>query len=105
VAVSLAIGAIVPGNGPFQRFYRHVVAASGLVKPQPRVEDPAPHRFAQAMGAGVLAAAAVLLFAGATTLGWALTWIVVALALTNLVFGFCAGCFVFLQLRRSGLMP
>ncbi len=34
----------------------------------------------------------------------ALAWIVVALALVNLLFGFCAGCFMFLQLRRAGVL-
>jgi hypothetical protein len=103
VGISLAIGAALPGRGPFQLFYRQVVLPAGVIKPAPRAEDPAPHRFAQALGAGFLTAAAILLFAGVETLGWILAAIVVALALTNLVFGFCAGCFVFFQLRRAGL--
>jgi Domain of unknown function (DUF4395) len=100
VAVSLAIGAALPGYGPFQLLYRHVLRPAGIVKARPRPDDPAPHRFAQALGAVFLAAGAVALFAGATTLGWALAWLVVALALANLLFGFCAGCFAFFQLRR-----
>jgi hypothetical protein len=102
LAVSLAIGSASPGNGPIQLLYRHLLRPAGLIKPSPRPDDPAPHRFAQAMGAGVLALAAILLFAGATIIGWTLAWLVVALALTNLVFGFCAGCFIFLQLRKAG---
>jgi hypothetical protein len=100
VALSLAIGAALPGYGPFQQFYRRVLRPSGVVTARPRPDDPAPHRFAQALGAGFLAASAVLLFAGVTAVGWALGWLVVALALVNLLFGFCAGCFAFLQLRR-----
>jgi Domain of unknown function (DUF4395) len=103
LAVSLAIGAIRPGYGPIQVFYRHGLLASGLVKPSPSPSDPAPHRFAQAMGAAVLAVAAILLLTGVTTLGWILAWVVVALALANLLFGFCAGCFIFLQLRKAGV--
>lgn len=103
LAASLAIGATLPGKGPIQLLYRHALQPAGLVKPNPRLDDPAPHRFAQAMGGGVLALAAILLVAGFTTLGWVLAWIVVALALTNLVFGFCAGCFLFLQLRKAGI--
>jgi hypothetical protein len=104
LALSMAVGALSPGNGPIQRFYRHALKETGLVKPEVRLEDPAPHRFAQAVGAGFLTAAAILLFAGVDTLGWVLGAIVVVLALTNLVFGFCAGCFLFLQLRRVGLL-
>jgi hypothetical protein len=100
VAASLAIGAIRPGYGPIQLFYRHGLLATGLVKSNPSPSDPAPHRFAQAMGAGVLTLAAIFLLAGATTLGWILAWLVVALALANLLFGFCAGCFIYLQLRK-----
>jgi hypothetical protein len=100
VAVSLAVGAAVPGSGPFQLFYRRVLRRAGVVKPRSRSDNPAPHRFAQSLGAGFLAVGAVLLFAGATTSGWVLAWLVAALALVNLVFGFCAGCFAFLLLRR-----
>lgn len=100
VAASMAIGAAFPGFGPFQLFYRRVLRKTGIVKPQPRPDDPAPHRFAQTLGAVFLAAAAIALFAGATTLGWVLAWVVVALALVNLLFGFCTGCFVFFHLRR-----
>jgi hypothetical protein len=100
VAVSLAIGAARPGYGPFQLFYRRVLRATGVVPARPRPEDTAPHRFAQALGAGVLTVSAVALFAGAIGFGWVLAWLVVALALANLLFGFCAGCFIFYQLRR-----
>jgi hypothetical protein len=100
VAVSLAIGAAIPGYGPFQLFYRRVLRRAGLVKARPRPDDPAPHRFAQALGAIFLGVGAAALFAGATTPGWVFAWLVVALALVNLLFGFCAGCFVFFQLRR-----
>jgi hypothetical protein len=100
VAVSLAIGAAVPGTGPFQLFYRRVLRPAGIVKPRPEPGEAAPHRFAQALGAGVLGAAFLALAAGAEAFGWALALLVVALALVNLLFGFCAGCFAFLHLRR-----
>jgi hypothetical protein len=77
-----------------------VLRAMRVVPARPRLEEAAPHRFAQAMGAGVLAVSAVALFAGAIGFGWVLAWLVVALALANLLFGFCAGCFIFYQLRR-----
>lgn len=103
VAASLAIGAARPGTGPFQQLHRRVLVPRGIVKAAPRDEDPAPHRFAQTVGASFLAVSAVLLFADFSTAGWVLAWIVVALALVNLLFNFCAGCFMFVQLRKVGL--
>lgn len=101
LAISLAIGAARPGFGPIQLLYRRVLVPRRLVRPAPQMSDPAPHRFAQAMGGGVLAVAFLLLLAGVATAGWVLAWLVLALALINLLFGFCAGCFVFLHLRRA----
>jgi hypothetical protein len=100
VAASLAIGAARPGYGPFQIFYREVLRSTGIVKPNPRPDDPAPHRFAQALGGTVLFLAALALFAGVDALGWVLAFVVLAPALVNLLFGFCAGCFIFLQINR-----
>lgn len=107
VAVSLGIGAAWPGNGPFQLFYRRVLVPLGVIEPKRVADQPEPHRFAQAMGAVCLALSALLLLAGASAAGWALAAIVVALALVNLLFSFCAGCFIFLHVqrlrRRSGV--
>jgi hypothetical protein len=105
VGLSLALGAAAPGYGPFQLFYRHALNRFGLVKPAPQPGDPAPHRFAQSLGAVFLLASAILLFAGATTAGTVLALIVTALALVNLVFHFCAGCFLFLQIARFREQP
>jgi len=57
------------------------------------------------VGAAFLGAAAVALFVGAAVAGWVLAWIVVALAAVNLSIGFCAGCFVYVQLERLGVFP
>jgi Flp pilus assembly protein TadB len=103
LALSMAIGVIWPGYGPIQLFYRYGLRDTGVVKPATRPDEPAPHRFAQTLGEVSLSISTILLFAGATTIGWIIAWIVLALALTNLVFGFCAGCFIFLQLRRIGV--
>ena len=42
----------------------------------------------------------IALLAGAPVAGWALALVVIALAAVNLLFGFCAGCFIFFQLQR-----
>jgi uncharacterized membrane protein YhaH (DUF805 family) len=100
VAVVMALGTASPALALFQRLYRDVLRPAGLLRPDIHHEDAAPHRFAQGMGAAVLILASVALFAGATTVGWALGLLVVVLAAINLVFGFCVGCFIFFQLQR-----
>ena len=99
-AVSLAIGLLSPGNGPFQLLYRSVLVPSGLVKRSLEPGVPAQHRFAQLLGAIVSASAALLILIGFTTIGWILAGMVAILALVNLVFGFCVGCFLYLQIGR-----
>lgn len=100
VCAVMALGTAVPQAALFQRIYRDVLRPAGLLKPDVHAEDLAPHRFAQGMGAAVLLAASLALFAGAAALGWGLVFVVIALAAVNLFFGFCAGCFVYFQLQR-----
>lgn len=100
VAAVMALGTASPQLALFQRLYRDVLRPAGLLRPDLHAEDPAPHRFAQGLGAGVLIAASLALLAGLGGLGWALSLLVVALAAINLFFGFCAGCFLYLQLAR-----
>jgi hypothetical protein len=100
LAVCMAIGVISPGNGPIQLLYRKVLVPAGIVRPNREADSAAPHRFAQAMGAVCLSLAAIVLFLGFDLAGWGLGFIVLALALVNLLFGFCTGCFIYLQLGR-----
>ena len=105
-ALCLALSAIAPGVGPFRLLYRYVAIPLRLLRPRIVEDDPAPHRFAQAVGATFLVVAAVVLvLAPGAAIGWALDLIVFALALINLTVGFCAGCFVYYQLGRIGLAP
>ncbi|MFN8458945.1 MAG: DUF4395 domain-containing protein [Anaerolineae bacterium] len=106
VGLVLAIGTIWPGAGLFKLFYQKVVKPAGLLKANVINDDPAPHQFAQGVGAlFLLASSSVLLGWGNATLGWTLAWIVIVLASINLFFNFCAGCFVYYQLDRFGLAP
>lgn len=100
VCAVMALGTLAPQLALFQRLHRDVLRPAGIIKADVHQEDPAPHRFAQGLGAAVLAVGVAALFAGAATVGWALVLVVVALAAINLVFGFCAGCFVYFQLKR-----
>ncbi len=104
VAVSLAVGLAAPEWNPFRLLYTRVLRPAGVVRPDVVREDPAPHRFAQGMGTTFLAIATILLAFGVAVVGWVLAWLVVVLAAVNLVFGFCAGCFIHYQLSRRGLI-
>jgi hypothetical protein len=99
-AICMSIGLVVHKWQPFTLFYKHVVKPLHLMKPQPRPDDPAPHRFAHLLGAIFLFVAAGCLFLGYSTLGWILCWIVVFLAQLNMQAHFCVGCFLYLQMTR-----
>ncbi len=105
-AVALAVSAVAPAASPFRLLYRRVAVPAGIVKPRAVEDDPAPHRFAQGVGATFLVVASLVLFlTGAAALGWVLNLIVFVLAGINLTVGFCAGCFVYYQLGRLGVLP
>lgn len=104
--VALAISALAPRVSPFRLLYRGVALPLKLLRPRVVEDDPAPHRFAQGVGAVFLfGASAALLLAHAELLGWVLDLIVFALATINFTVGFCAGCFVYYQLGRLGVTP
>lgn len=105
LAAVLSTSAASPSRSLFRWLYQRVALPLGIVRPRVIPDDPAPHRFAQGVGAGFLAASTLALFVGASLTGWVLAGIVAALALLNVVAGFCAGCFVYYQLARRGWLP
>jgi hypothetical protein len=105
-ALILVLSALAPTASPFRLLYRGVVLPLHLWKPRIVEDDPAPHRFAQGIGAiFLIAASLVLLLTHLTVLGWVLDLIVFVLAGINLTVGFCAGCFVYYHLGRLGVLP
>lgn len=105
-AAALGISAAFPAAGPFRLLYRGVLVPLHLLTPRIAEDDPAPHRFAQTIGALFLVASSIaLLGAHASALGWALDLIVFALSTLNFTVGFCAGCFVYYHLGRLGVLP
>lgn len=100
VSAVMIIGTIVPQASLFKRVYRHILRPAGLVKPDIQADNPEPHLFSQALGGGVTLVATIALFADVAALGWALSWLVVALAALNLFGGFCVGCFLYYQLSK-----
>ncbi|MBK8784244.1 MAG: DUF4395 domain-containing protein [Anaerolineales bacterium] len=99
VAVVMAAGSAVKLPG-FILLYRYFFKPLGILKPDVLDDNPEPHRFAQFLGSVFMAGGAVSLYLGATTLGWGLVWIVVALAALNAFGGFCVGCAVYYWLAR-----
>jgi Domain of unknown function (DUF4395) len=104
VAVVMLLGTAVPELSGFKRIYRHVLRPAGIVKPNVIDDRPEPHRFAQGLGGVFVLASTIALLAGASLLGWLLAAIVVVLAALNLFLGFCAGCFVYYQLQKVGVI-
>jgi hypothetical protein len=104
-----ALVMLVMAYGTFRRqpgfriVYTGLLKPRGLVKPDVINDNPEPHVFAQGFGAVVLLMGVVLLFAGAPAAGWALVWLVIALASLNLFVGFCAGCAVYYWLGKLHL--
>lgn len=100
----LAVGTARPDWGLFRILYQRVVLPLRWLRPHVLGDNPAPHRFAQGVGAAFLGLGWIALASGAVLLGWALVALVAVLAMVNVVFDFCAGCFVYYQLRRFGLI-
>ncbi|MDA1010915.1 MAG: DUF4395 domain-containing protein [Chloroflexi bacterium] len=105
VGLVMGLGTIHEGFALFKQVHRRILRTAGILGPNIQVEDPMPHQFAQGMGAVFLLAAFLALVAGAVTVGWVLTWMVAFLAFINLTVQFCAGCFIYFQLDRRGLLP
>jgi Domain of unknown function (DUF4395) len=105
-AIAMTLSALIPAASPFRLLYRGVVIPLHLLKPRIIEDDPAPHRFAQGIGAAFLIAATLVLYlTNATAVGWTLDLIVFVLAGINFAVGFCAGCFVYYHLGRLGILP
>lgn len=100
----MLIGTIFPYAGLFKLVYKYIVKPIGIVKPNIVEEDNSPHQFAQGLGGIFLAVSFVALIAKFIILGWILAFIVLALAFINLTVNFCAGCFIYFQLHKFGVL-
>ncbi len=104
LALILTAGTASAQWGVFRILYQQVALPLGVIRPHIVDGDPAPHRFAQGVGAAFLILSWVGLVTGQPVLGWVLDLVVAVLAMANVVLNFCAGCFVYYQLRRAGLI-
>lgn len=105
VAFVMLVGTFAPEAGLFKLLYSRVLRPAGLLKPNVVADDPQQHLFAQGVGGLFLLLASLAFLLGWPVLGWALTGLVIVLAAVNLLFGFCAGCFMYYQLGRRGIKP
>ncbi len=103
VSAVMLIGTVAPSAGLFKLVYFTVLKPAGIVKPDVKTDNPEPHLFAQGLGGVFTLLATLALLVGATTLGWILSWLVVALAALNLFAGVCVGCLIYYQLNRLGV--
>lgn len=103
LATGLIMAASVLG-GPqlslFGQLFKAVRPALGIGPGRP--EAVAPHRFAEALGAICLLAAAGFYFAGLLPAGQVLALMVALLALLNAAAGICIGCQMYLLFKRLG---
>ncbi len=94
------LGGTLLGRPGFGWLYTRALRPLGFVKPDVLPDNPEPHRFAQGFGGTVVLIGFLALLGGLPVLGWALAWLVVALAALNLFGGFCVGCAVYYWLNR-----
>lgn len=102
VAIQAALFALGAARGvqhtphawAFKRFVRPRLAAPT------ELEDPAPPRFAQAVGLAFLVVALLGYVSGATLLGQVAVGFALIAAVLNAVFRFCLGCEMYLLLKR-----
>jgi len=99
VALVMLFGTALRQPG-FKWVYSDFLKPRRIVKPDVIEDNPQPHVFAQGMGGVVLLVALAGFWIGSPVVGWALAWLVVALAALNLFGGFCAGCFIYYWLGR-----
>lgn len=99
VSLFMLVGSYL-GHPGFGWVYTRLLRPLGWVRPDVLRDNPEPHRFAQSFGGVVTLVSTVALFSGLTVLGWALSWLVAALAALNLFGGFCVGCAMYYWLSR-----
>jgi hypothetical protein len=103
VAAVMLIGTIFPRMALFKAVYWYLLKPLKIARPDVRRDNPEPHLFAQGVGGVVLLIATLAFAANAPVPGWALSWIVVALAALNLFVGICVGCLMYYWFNRLGV--
>lgn len=103
VSAVMLIGTFFPRVALFKAAYWYILKPLKIARPDVRRDNPEPHLFAQGVGGTFLLVAALAFLANIPIVGWALTWIVVALAALNLFAGVCVGCMMYYWFNRLGI--
>ena len=103
VSAVMLIGTVFPKVALFKAVYWYILKPAKIARPDVRRDNPEPHLFAHGVGGTFLLVATAAFFANIAVLGWALAWIVVALAALNLFAGICVGCMMYYWFNRLGL--
>ncbi len=103
VAAVMLVGTVFPKVALFKAVYWYILKPAHLARPDVRRDNPEPHLFAQGVGGAVLLIATLAFAANVAVLGWALAWVVVALAALNLFAGICVGCLMYYWFNRLGV--
>ena len=103
VSAVMLIGTFFPNIALFKAVYWYILKPLKIARPDVRRDNPEPHLFAQGVGGTFLLVATLAFWAGVSWVGWALAWIVVALAALNLFAGICVGCLMYYWLNRLGV--
>ncbi|WP_121256287.1 DUF4395 domain-containing protein [Nocardioides ferulae] len=86
-------------NTPYSLLFRTLVRPR--LAPPTELEDPAPPRFAQAVGLGFAVVGLAGFLTGADLVGLIATGFALVAALLNAVFRFCLGCELYLLIKRA----
>lgn len=103
VAIAQLLGGLGLSFAPYRLIYQHILKPSSIVKARVEDDNPQPHRFAMLVGALFNGVATIALLCSLPFLGWALVWIVIALANLNFWLNFCLGCWMYYQFNRLGV--
>ena len=99
----MLVGTIFPNAGLFKAAYLYILKPMKIARPDVRADNPEPHLFAQGVGGTLLAVASIAFALNGAIIGWALAWIVIALASLNLFAGICVGCMMYYWFNRLGV--
>lgn len=103
VAIVMLVGTLWPKVALFKSVYGYVLKPLKIARPDVKNDNPEPHLFAQGLGSVFLLVATFAFALNGVVVGWALTWIVVALAALNLFAGICVGCMLYYWFNRLGV--
>ncbi len=103
VAIVMLVGTLWPKIALFKSVYGYILKPLKIVRPDVKTDNPEPHLFAQGLGGLFLSAATAAFILGSAVVGWALTWLVIALAALNLFAGICVGCMLYYWFNRFGV--